>query len=327
MITNLIRELVVFMRHNIQFASKHVPGTTNVFADAPSPSRTVPASVHCCPLPAHAYCPVAALSLSTASSCLLPSGCTLSVHCQLMPTAQWLHSLCPLPAHAYCPVAALSLSTASSRLLPSGCALSVHCQLTPTAQWLHSLCPLPAHAYCPVAALSVHCQLTPTAQWLHSLCPLPAHAYCPVAALSLSTASSCLLPCGCAPSVHCQLTPTAQWLHSLCPLPGGAKVEALCSLSGIYLQSPFTAKFLAVWLVILGLSPSTQYKSTQLPHRGSYSRLSSGIFRRTDPTDGPLEIFRFQKNIFVSPLVANPIIGGTCLDNLLLTPLLHQRTL
>ena len=231
---------------------------------------------------------------------LLPERCrhlSTAVHCQLTPTAQWLHSLCPLPAHAYCPVAALSLSTASSRLLPSGCALSVHCQLTPTALWQRSLCPLPAHAYCPVAALS------------------------------LSTTSSRLLPCGCAPSVHCQLTPTAQWLHSLCPLPGGAKVEALCSLSGIYLQSPFTAKFLAVWLVILGLSPSTQYKSTQLPHRGSYSRLSSGIFRRTDPTDGPLEIFRFQKNIFVSPLVANPIIGGTCLDNLLLTPLLHQRTL
>ena len=31
-------------------------------------------------------------------------------------------------------------------------------------------------------------------------------------------------------------------------------------------------------IVILGLSPSTQYKGKQLPYRGSYSRLSSGIF-------------------------------------------------
>ena len=97
--------------------------------------------------------------------------------------------------------------------------------------------------------------------------PSSQNAYCPVAALSL------------------------------CSLPGGATVKALCSVSRVYPppHHPFTVKLLAVWLVILGLSPSPQHKSTQLPYRASYSRLSSGIFLRTDPTDGPLGIFRFQK--------------------------------
>ena len=91
-------------------------------------------------------------------------------------------------------------------------------------------------------------------------------------------------------------TPTAQWWRSLCSLPGGATVKALCSVSQVY-PPPITPSQLNSWLSS-SLSWASLHQLNIKAHSfriGSYWRLSSGIFRSTDPTDGPLGIFRFQK--------------------------------
>ena len=157
----------------------------------------------------NAYCPVAALSLFTAS--LQNAYCPMAALSLFTASSQNAYS--PVAAlslfttssqNAYCPVAALSLFTTSSQ--NAYCPVAALSLFTISSQ----------NAYCPVAALSL---FTTSSQ----------NAYCPVAALSLS------LP---ALSLPAHRTPTAQWQRSLCSLPGGAAAKALCSVNRIYPPSP-----------------------------------------------------------------------------------------